>query len=207
MMKRINYIFLITLVLGMMVSCAEKKKSNIIIAPKPVAKVTNKPTQKMSEYEQARDVEWLGSIYKVIVKRTSDSELPIVKIDDTNKYYDNKISLRVLRKDGSEFFKRIFTKSDFTSYLDTHTKEQGALLGIVYVKAESDNLLFAASVGSPDVASDEYVPMVLKISRFGAVSITKDQLLDTDSGEETPEHKGTKKYSSNEEDDDEEEGV
>lgn len=182
-MKRINYIFFMALVAGMLVSCAEKKKSNIIIAPKPVAKATNKPIQEMSGYEQSREVEWVGSTYKVVVKRMSDSELPIVKIDDANKYYDNKITLRVLRKDGTEFFNRTFTKSDFESYLDKRTKEQGALLGIVYVKAEGDNLFFAASVGSPDVASDEYVPMVLKISRMGAVNISKDQLLDTDSGD------------------------
>ncbi len=62
-MKRINYIFFMALLAaGLMASCAEKKKSNIIIAPKPVVKVTNKPTQKMSEYEQSRDVEWLGTI-------------------------------------------------------------------------------------------------------------------------------------------------
>ena len=47
----------------------------------------------------------------------------------------------------------------------------GALLGIVYVKAEGDYLYFAASVGSPDVTSDEYVPLVLKISRMGSISI------------------------------------
>lgn len=49
----------------------------------------------------------------------------------------------------------------------------GALLGIVYVKAEGDYLYFAASVGSPDVTSDEYVPLVLKISRMGSISISR----------------------------------
>lgn len=204
-MKRINYIFFMTLVAGLLVSCAEKKKSNIIIAPKPVAKVVNKPIQKMSGYEQSREVEWVESTYKVVVKRMSDKELPIVKIDDTNKYYDNKITLRVLRKDGTEFFNRTFTKSDFESCLDQHTKEQGALLGIVYVKAAGDNLFFAASVGSPDVASDEYVPMVLKISRMGVVSISKDQLLDTDSGDASSTGNQSKNKTTNDEED--EDGV
>lgn len=175
MMKRINYIFLATLIAGLMVSCAEQKKSKIIIAPKPVAKVTNKPTQQMSNYEQSRDIEWLGSIYKIVVKRESDKELPIIKLDDTNKYYDNKITIRILRKDGTEFFNRTFAKTDFEGYIDKETKSQGALLGIVYDKAEGGNLYFAASVGSPDVTSDEYVPLVLKITRMGVVSISKDQ--------------------------------
>ena len=76
-------------------------------------------------------------------------------------------------------FKRVFTKADFLSYIDSGTKKHGALLGIVYVEAEGDWLFFAASVGSPDVTSDEYIPMVLKISRMGAVSISKDTQLDS----------------------------
>lgn len=63
----------------------------------------------------------------------------------------------------------------------------GALLGIVYVKAEGDYLYFAASVGSPDVTSDEYVPLVLKISRMGSISISKDEKLDTNASAEDEE--------------------
>ena len=104
-----------------MVSCAEKKKSNIIIAPKPVVKV-KKQTLKMSEYEQSRSIEWLGSTYKVVVKREADDSLPLVKVDENTKYHDNKITVRIIRSDGSEFFKRSFTKAAFEKYLDSHTK-------------------------------------------------------------------------------------
>ena len=200
-MKRINYILLMAFAAGVMASCSEKKQSNVIIAPKPVAQV-KKATQKMSGYEQARDVEWVGSTYKVVVKRSSDTELPLVKVDENNKYYDNVIQVRVLRKDGSEFFNRTFKKSDFSEFLDSHTKNAGALLGIVYVKAEGDCRYFAASVGSPDVTSDEYVPLVLKISRMGSVSISKDQVLDTNDGEDkaSADGEGNKKASSDDED-------
>ena len=179
-MKRLNYILVVVLAATLLGACAEKKKSNIIITKKPVAKV-NKGPQKMSDYEQSRNVEWVGANYQVVVKRSSSTDLPLVKLDDETRYYDNKITVRILRKDGSEFFNRTFTKADFTDYIDKHTQDTGALLGIVYVKAEGDNVYFAASVGSPDVASDEYVPLTLKISRLGAVSISKDQVLDTDS--------------------------
>ena len=54
-----------------------------------------------------------------------------------------------------------------------------ALLGIVFDKVEDGVLRFAASVGSPDKASDEYIPLVLKISRSGSVSISKDTQFDT----------------------------
>lgn len=181
-MKRINYIIMTALAVTFLASCAEKKKSNIIITKKPVVQV-KKGTQKMSDYEQSRDVEWVGSTYQVVVKRKSSAELPVVQLDENTKYYDNQITVRVLRKDGSEFFSRTFAKNDFADYLDAHTNNQGALLGIVYVKAEGDYLYFAASVGSPDVTSDEYVPLLLKISRMGVVNISKDQVLDTE-GEE-----------------------
>ena len=186
-----------------MASCTEKKKSKIIIAPKPVAQVTNKPTQEMSGYEQARDVEWLGNHYKVVVKREADHELPIIQLDKTNKYYDNKITIRILRSDGTEFFNRTFTKADFESYLDKQTKSMGALLGIVFDKTEGNNLSFAASVGSPDITSDEYLPLVLKISKMGAVCISKDQVLDTESASESASSSASSTSKEDLEDDDE----
>lgn len=175
------------------VSCGEKKKSDVIIAPKPQAPKP-KQTQKMSAYEQSRNVEWIGSSYKVIMKREPDTELSLACGDDNTKYYDNKITVRILRKDGTEFFNRTFTKADFTEYLDENTKKNGALLGLVFVSADSNALTFAGSVGSPDITSDEYVPLVVKISRFGAVSVSKDSQLDTGAEDEQ------EKTSSDEED-------
>lgn len=158
-------------------SCKEEKKSNIIITHKPEVQKP-KPTQKMSNYEQARDVEWVGSTYKVIVSRKADASLPLVVQDENTKYYDNRVSVRILRKDGTEFFNRSFTKSDFSGYVSDKMKEKSALLGVVFFKAEGDYIYFAASVGAPDVTSDEYVPMVVKVSRMGAMSVNKDESLD-----------------------------
>lgn len=196
-MKRMIPILFAALVMGGFSSCSEKKRSDVIIAPKPQAPKPKK-TQKMSEYEQARDVEWLGSTYKVIVKRVADADLPLAQGDDNTKYFDNKITVRILRKDGTEFFNRTFLKADFTGYLDEHTKSSGALLGLVFVEADGNNLSFAASVGSPDVTSDEYVPLVVKISRMGAVSVGKDTQLDTGGDDESDEQKGKEKTSSDE---------
>ena len=183
-MKRLIPILLTAVVCGGFTACSEKKKSDVIIAPKPQAPKPKK-TQSMSGYEQARDVEWLGSTYKVIVKREPDKSLPLAMGDDNTKYFDNKITVRILRQDGTEFFNRTFLKTDFKEYLDEKTAEEGALLGLVYVEANGDYLNFAASVGSPDVTSDEYVPLKVKISRMGAVSMGKDSQLDTGSDVET----------------------
>lgn len=170
---------------GTLTSCGEKKKKdNIIITHKTVAPAKVK-TQKMSDARQSREISWVGATYNVVVQRTADASLPVVQIDDHTQYYDNKITVSVLREDGSEFFNRTFRKSDFESCLNEETKRESALLGIVFVESKGDQLLFAASVGSPDIASDEYVPMVLKISKMGKVSISEDTSLDDGGDEKT----------------------
>lgn len=88
--------------------------------------------------------------------------------------------MRVVRADGTEFFKEEFTKSFFKKFVDDIYYKKGGLLGIVFVKAEGNFLLFAASVGNPDKSSDEYVPLMLKIDNFGNVSVSKDAKLGID---------------------------
>ncbi len=162
-------------------SCKETKKETNIITHKKVVTAPKK-TQKVGDYSQNRNVEWLGSEYAVTVDRKADSSLPLIDDGSGNKYYDNRISVKITRKDGTTFFSRAFTKSDFTQYVDA-TYRNGALLGIVLDKAEGDCLYFAASVGSPDTMSDEYVPLVMRIGRTGQVSISKDTQLDTGGSE------------------------
>ena len=161
------------------VACGESKKSHDIIAPKPV-KEKPKSVQKIGDYAQTFSINWVGSSYKVEVQRTADTALPIVTDAAENKYYDNKISIRILRKDGSEFFSRTFTKTDFASRVEAKYLKKNALLGIVYDKCEGDNVYFAGSVGSPDNTSDDYIPLLLKISKMGTVSISRDTALDTE---------------------------
>ena len=160
--------------------CKEKKNTGGIITKKPVTIVQRK-IQQTGNYVQSRKIKWLGGVYTVETKRVADTSLPLIE-DGNTKYYDNKIMIRILRSDGSEFFNHTFTKVDFKDYIGG-TYSDGALVGIVLDRAEGDNLLFAASVGSPDKMSDEYIPLLLKVSRQGKVSISKDTQLDTGSSE------------------------
>ena len=160
------------------VACKEKKQTDVIITTKPVPEA-KKPTQKVGDYETTTPVDWVGSTYQVLVERKADESLPLADDGQGNKYYDNRITVKIVRKDGSEFFNRTFVKEDFSAYVDALYKKNSALLGIVLDRAEADYLVFAASVGSPDKMSDEYVPLVMKVSRFGDVKISKDTQLDT----------------------------
>jgi len=188
MKKNVLKFFTLVTALFLMSCGSEKKKEDVIIAM-PEKKVEQKETQKMSDYTLPTDVQWIGKKYQVIVTRTADSKLGLVKVDENTKFYDNRVNVRVLRADGSEFFNRTFTKKDFRSYITDRINENGALTGITYVDAKGDNLIFACSVGSPSKTSDEYIPLIMKISRMGAVSISKDGNLDTsnDSGDDMGE--------------------
>lgn len=164
-----------------LVSCGDKPKTNDIIVKKPVAAV-RKGVQKMNAYSQTRSVEWLGGTYSVTVERKADTSLRQAVDEQGNRYYDNRISLTIRRPDGTPFFSRTFSKADFSQYVDADHAD-GALLGIVFDRADGGSLRFAASVGSPDTMSDEYVPLVLVVSRGGGVTISKDTQLDTVSDE------------------------
>ena len=74
----------------------------------------------------------------------------------------------------------VSAKQDFASHVNAKYLEKSALLGIVFDRVDGDNIIFAASVGEPDVLSDEYVPLLITISHTGNMTITKDTRLDSD---------------------------
>lgn len=163
-------------------ACHEKKQPYNIIVKKEQITQSDKP-QAMGDYSQDYHVEWLGKEYTVKVAFKADTSMPLIS-DGSKKYYDNRITLTIEREDGSQFLHREFTKYDFSAHVDASYLDKSALVGIVYDKVEDDNLVFAASVGSPDKSSDDYVPLVMKISRMGAVTINRDSRLDTSAADE-----------------------
>ena len=186
MNKMKRYLFILMAAAAMLTACQEKKACTVIIAPKPEPVKPSGPIL-MQDMKAENSVEWIGKTYKVIVKRKVDRELPMVEVEPGKKAYDNRISLTIVRPDGTEFFKKEYTKSAFMNCLDENTKKNGVLLGIVLDRADGDNLIFAASVGSPDVLSDEFIPMVLTVGRMGDVSIKRDTTMDTSNDQEQQE--------------------
>lgn len=102
--------------LGVVVACKEKPRTTDIIVKKPAPK-PKKGVQKMDEYRQVRDVEWLGGTYKVMAERKPDTSLPQAVDEQGNRYYDNRITLTISRPDGTAFFSRTFSKTDLQNML------------------------------------------------------------------------------------------
>ena len=167
-----------------LVACSEKKKRADIITQR-VEKVVPQGPERMQEYNDSREVTWIGKQYKVTVHRQPADSLPMVQDETGQKFIDNVISVNVQRADGTKFFSRKFTKSDFLNYLDQDYSKTGILEGLVFDKAEGDWLEFAASVSHPH--TDEYIPLVVKLSRMGQVTIQRDTQMDTNSDMPQPD--------------------
>lgn len=153
------------------VSCKDKPQSNIIIAHRPVVVKQQKP-QAIGDAVRNSNINWVGSKYTVRVSVKCDTSLPLAT-DGTTKYYDNRVNISILRADGSSFFNRTFTKSDFKPYVDDSYYDGGALIGIVFDKVVGESLKFAVSIGNPDKTTDEFVPLELTVNHIGGVSIVK----------------------------------
>ena len=173
------HIFLMALVACVLLSaCGEKKKSENIIAPRVVEAVPQEPV-KMQEYTDERSVDWLGKNYHVAIHRHASDSLPMVKDETGQEFVDNVFSLAVSRADGSIFFSRTFTKKDVVNYIDENYRKAGVFEGLVFDRVDGDYLILAASVGLPQ--TDEYIPLVIRLSRMGQISIQRDTQMDTSS--------------------------
>lgn len=165
-------------------SCGQKKQHEDIIVqqvetPKPQAPI------RMQDYQDVKDVKWLDKSYQIVVSRTADDSLKMVKDENGQQFVDNRITLKVIRADGSVFCSKTFTKSAFDACLDDDYRKTGILEGFVFDKVEGNQLFFAASVCHPQ--TDEYIPMVVTVSNFGEVGIRRDESLDI-TGEEKEEN-------------------
>ena len=177
-MTKSLFMVIATGVLLSLVACSEKKKSTDIITQR-VETVKPQGPERMQEYNDSRDVAWIGKQYKVNVHRQPGDSLPMVKDETGQKYVDNIISVSVMRADGSKFYSHQFTKADFLQYLDDDYSKTGILEGLVFDKADGDWLEFAASVSHPH--TDEYIPLVVRLSRMGELTIQRDTQMDTNS--------------------------
>ncbi|MGN0282752.1 MAG: DUF4738 domain-containing protein [Prevotella sp.] len=163
------------------IACKETKKSTDIIVKKEVKKEPSAPIR-MQDYNQMTEADLGDSHLTCQIHRTPDDSLSMVKDETGQLFVDNVISIVITRGDGSTFYRHKFTKASFDSCLDDDYRKTGILEGLVFDRVEGQTLRFAASVSHP--GTDEYIPIVLTIDRFGNTSIKRDTQLDTNAEEE-----------------------
>ena len=184
MKKTFPIVFTLLALSALTTACGGKKQSSDIIAPRVVKSAPKGPIT-MQGYTDERDVPWLGKNYRVVIVRAACDTLPLVKSEDGQKYVDNMFSLRVIRPDGSVAISHTLTKGQLSDYLDDDFRRTGVFEGLVFDRVEGDELVFAASVGHPQ--TDEYIPLVLNLTRMGILSIKRDTQLDTTPEDAAPQ--------------------
>ncbi len=165
-------IYSLPLLLVGITSCKDKPQSNIIIAHKPIIVNTQHKPRVIGDVVRNSNISWVGGKYTVRVTVKCDTSLPLAT-DGETRYYDNRVNINIIRADGSSFFNRTFTKSDFKNYVDNNYYTQGALIGIILEKVEGENLKFAASIGNPDRSIDDFASLDITVSHLGGISIAK----------------------------------
>lgn len=166
------------MIAALMVGCGEKKPENNIITEKVVEKAPSAPV-KMQEYQQQKEFEWLGSTYRCEIHRVPVDSLAMVEDESGQKFVDNSVRLVIRRADGGVFFDKTFKKKSFESFIGDDYRRTGILEGLVFDRVDGSSVVFAASVSHPQ--TDEYIPLVVRISRTGSVDIERDTQLDTSS--------------------------
>lgn len=172
-MSKFFKLCLVLLVACAAMACKEKKQSDVIIIRKPVTVKESAP-RAIGDATRKQSVKWVGADYTITITTKADKSLPLAT-DGSSKYYDNRVTLSITRSDGSSFYSRTFSKSDFRQYVDNAYYDGGALVSIVFDKVDGNRLKFAACVGNPDKSSDEFMPLDLTISHLGALTISKSE--------------------------------
>lgn len=133
--------------------------------------------QRFEDWDQEGEVLIQDHQYHFIIHRTSSDDLPMVAgdISPNAQFHDNKATLTIKSGDR-QMFQQTFTKKDFASLVEPEMLAKSLLRGFVFdpsMNEGKEDIIFAVSVGYPQ--DDEmYVPMLLKISTTGKVSMEKD---------------------------------
>lgn len=175
-MKRILPLILVA-GLVMLGACKEKKQSTDIITTKYVPKQIQDPIA-MPADAQSKNIDWQGNPYTIMIERVPVDSLPQVKDENNQPYIDNRVKLTIVRKDGSVFFQRTFTKASFNAYIDEGFRKNGILAGFRYDEVENRGIEFSVVIALPDAVDDVFVPLELVVDRQGGISITRDDDMD-----------------------------
>lgn len=131
----------------------------------------NTELQQMQVSNIQQEITCKGKKFHLSVNREPGKDLPQVK-SDMGLFLDNRISVKIVRENGTKLFEKVFTKSDFATYLSEEYLLRSVLEGIVFddEKTNEKNVLtLAASVSYP--MTDLYTPFTIVVSDAGKMSL------------------------------------
>ena len=160
------------------ISCSKKEEKPRRIVVDPPEEEQPIGTQKQDDQLQSENVQWLGKTYVVNIIRKADESLPLVNDGTGVEYYDNRITVTVVRQDGSTFFERAYTKTDFSPFVEPATLKFRSLYTISLYEVTDNAISLVACVGSPDISSDDFQLIEIRITPDGATTMKRTAILD-----------------------------
>lgn len=99
------------------------------------------------------------------------------------EYYDNEVILSI-KREGSDFVKKTFTKSSFKSYVPEKLWKTSGLIGFTYnidrrLNNQNDAFYFIATIGNLDDAEEIAYSLEIRIDTDGGMTISKYEELET----------------------------
>ena len=167
--------FFVAFALFMMTGCksdeknAEEEKKRIF----QIEKIDeNTGLQQMQVSQIQQEITCNGKKYQFSVLREPAKDLPQVK-SDMGLFLDNRITVKILRENGSKLFEKVFTKKDFAEYLTEEYLSHSVLEGLVFddvSTSEKNVLTLVASVSYP--MTDLYTPFSIVVSETGKMTLS-----------------------------------
>lgn len=146
---------------------------------------TVKPQGPIADSELKRDysVSMGGHEYAIVVSRYPDKQVPTVKDQLDQEFYDNCVDVTITR-DGSAFFSKTFKKEAFEDYLSAADRKGAVLLGMAYddTKSGDGRICLAAQVGQPGMGEGPAFTVEIPTGG-GPYSIVRDVQQDTTADE------------------------
>lgn len=113
--------------------------------------------------------------YESTIILSPNKELPKVKSEMGDLYFDNTIEL-IISHNGATHFQRRFSKKDFSSVVDDSFLNKAILEGMVHNKHHSSAMAYTVSICFPQ--TDLCIPVTITIGKDGNYSIRKDEQLE-----------------------------
>ncbi len=160
-------LFTLLLALTMVVACKQQTVEQIPEEQTPVVeKEEAKPRDPIADQEGVREyaITQGGHKYAIVVERKADKEAPVVKDILGTAFYDNTVSISI-KRDGADFFHRVFRKTDFDKMLSEEDRTYGTLAGMSLHEegSKGDVLAFFAQVCMPGMDGGMHARVLLSL--------------------------------------------
>ncbi len=188
-MKKVYYVCLVLLVGAS--GCGKRVENAVTTEQRmfqidSVDQVTGVQRMQVSRVEQ--EITCNGVKYALFIERTPSDSLSQVHTD-LGIFIDNRINVRITRADGRLVFAKMFTKQDFSEWVEADDLRYFILEGLVFDEektADGKNIVLAASISYPQ--SDLYIPFSLTVTPEGKMHIVRSEDMEEFSPLSNEEH-------------------